>query len=208
MPITVQDRGSGNLLSISPLDLNRGNGLIELRGNGNQLVIEPPHAWGNPHIILDGNAQIRIGPQCVLSSVFVYAASGAQIKIGARTGFSGTTTLAAHEPSRIIVGEDCLFGSETHVLGSDMHSVVDRNSGRRLNPARDILISNRVWIGFRVVVLKGSTIGEGSVIGAGAVVSGEIPPHCAAAGNPARVVREAIIWDRALLPVNGDHSPG
>nr|WP_247877017.1 hypothetical protein [Azospirillum brasilense] len=82
-----------------------------------------------------------------------------------------------------------------------MHSIIDCASGQRINPARDIIISKKVWIGFRSIVLKGAQIGEGSIIGASAIVSGNIPAYCSAAGNPARVIREGVTWDKALLPV-------
>ena len=60
--------------------------------------------------------------------------------------------------------------------------------------AKPVHIGNNVWIGESVCVLPGVTIGDGSVIGAGSVVTRDIPPHCVAAGNPAKVIRQ---WDDA-----------
>ncbi len=57
-------------------------------------------------------------------------------------------------------------------------------------PTKPVIIEDGVWVGANAIVLKGSKIGKGSVIGAGSVVSGEIPPMCIAAGNPARVIKE------------------
>lgn len=57
---------------------------------------------------------------------------------------------------------------------------------------KPISIGKNVWIGESVCILPGVAIGDGSVIGAGSVVTTNIPAHCVAAGNPARVIRE---WD-------------
>lgn len=54
---------------------------------------------------------------------------------------------------------------------------------------RPVIIEDDVWIGRRVIILPGVTIGKGSVIGAGAVVPKSIPPFSVAAGNPAKVVK-------------------
>jgi acetyltransferase-like isoleucine patch superfamily enzyme len=50
---------------------------------------------------------------------------------------------------------------------------------------KEVKIGCNVWIGMNTLVLKGSVIGDNSIIGAGSTVTGEIPPNCIAAGNPA-----------------------
>ena len=51
-------------------------------------------------------------------------------------------------------------------------------------------LGENVFIGDRVMILKGVTIGAHSVVGAGSVVTSSIPSGVIAVGNPARVVRE------------------
>ena len=46
-----------------------------------------------------------------------------------------------------------------------------------------------VWIGTRVIILPGVTIGKGVIIGAGAIVTKDIPEYAIAVGNPARVIK-------------------
>lgn len=54
---------------------------------------------------------------------------------------------------------------------------------------KPITIGNDVWIGARVNIMAGVTIGDGCVIGAGSVVTKDIPPYSVAVGVPARVVK-------------------
>ena len=54
----------------------------------------------------------------------------------------------------------------------------------------DVVIGNRVWIGYRAIILPGITIGEGAVVGAGAVVTKDVEPFAIMAGNPARKIGE------------------
>jgi acetyltransferase-like isoleucine patch superfamily enzyme len=79
---------------------------------------------------------------------------------------------------------------------SDMHPIFDRASGQRLNPAQDIEIGDHVWLGTRVLVLKGARIGDGAIVGAGSIVSGTIAPNTLSLGSPARVIREDVVWTR------------
>jgi acetyltransferase-like isoleucine patch superfamily enzyme len=100
------------------------------------------------------------------------------------------------------VGERCLFSSGIHARTGDSHSVVDL-AGRRINPSRDIVIGDHVWVGMGATLLKGALVAESSVIAAQAVVTKQFPaPNVVIAGNPARVVREGVDWlvERIPLP--------
>lgn len=55
---------------------------------------------------------------------------------------------------------------------------------------RDIVIEDNVWLGDRVIVLGGVTIGEGAIIQAGSVVVSDIPRYAIAGGHPAKVFKQ------------------
>jgi acetyltransferase-like isoleucine patch superfamily enzyme len=55
---------------------------------------------------------------------------------------------------------------------------------------KKITICDRVWLGPRVIVLPGCTIGEGAVVGAGAVVTKNIEPFSLNVGIPAKKIGE------------------
>lgn len=57
---------------------------------------------------------------------------------------------------------------------------------------KDVKICQGVWLGQRVCVLPGVTIGAHSIIGANSVVTHDIPPYSIAVGAPARVVK---VWN-------------
>lgn len=69
-----------------------------------------------------------------------------------------------------------------------------RNAGWEY--ARPITVGDDVWFGAGVQVLPGVTVGSDCVIGAGSVVTGDIPAHSLAAGNPCRVLRPITEADR------------
>jgi virginiamycin A acetyltransferase len=50
-------------------------------------------------------------------------------------------------------------------------------------------IGNDVWIGMRVVIRSGVSIGDGAVVAAGTVVVRDVPPYAVVAGVPARIIR-------------------
>jgi acetyltransferase-like isoleucine patch superfamily enzyme len=86
---------------------------------------------------------------------------------------------------RIVFGDYVFVAHE--VVVADSAFVTPQHDGATMSP--EIVISNNVWIGARVIILGGVTIGEGSVIGAAAVVDFDVPPMSVVVGNPARVVK-------------------
>jgi acetyltransferase-like isoleucine patch superfamily enzyme len=110
---------------------------------------------------------------------------GACITIGDHSFINYGSSISAHK--RVAIGRHCLLGHYTLILDNNEH---DLHQHRMLPPSEPVVIEDHVWIGSRVCILPGVRIGQHSAIGAGSVVTRDIPAHCLAAGNPARVVRD------------------
>jgi maltose O-acetyltransferase len=84
----------------------------------------------------------------------------------------------------IRTGSNVSIGPEATILtlGHDPRSATFEDRGG------DVVIGDRVWIGYRAIVLPGVTIGESAVVGAGALVSKDVEPYAIVAGNPARKI--------------------
>ncbi|MBR1871098.1 MAG: sugar O-acetyltransferase [Kiritimatiellae bacterium] len=86
----------------------------------------------------------------------------------------------------IEIGDDVLIGPQTIIATLNHDPDPEKRGG--MIPKR-VKICDKVWLGARVTVCPGVTIGEGSIVGAGAVVTKDVPPRTVAAGVPAKVVK-------------------
>jgi acetyltransferase-like isoleucine patch superfamily enzyme len=185
------DIGALTDLPNSRLRLHNGNNRVRI-GDG----VRASSITGN----LTGGAELEIGANCSLGHVQVHIVGGARLLIGERCSFNGRINLFLHESSTLTIGPNCLFGGDVLITTSDMHSIVDTETGGRINWAEDIEVSERVWVGAHAAIFKGVRVGAGAVIGAYAVVTSDVPASCVAAGNPARVVRRDATWQPQLIP--------
>lgn len=94
----------------------------------------------------------------------------------------------------ITLGNGVFVARNVYITDSDHHALLDTEGNPRNLPA-PVRIGDHVWIGYGAVILKGVSIGDGAVIAAGSVVTRDIPARCLAAGVPARVIRENVIWN-------------
>ena len=79
-------------------------------------------------------------------------------------------------------GKDCLIISQNHNYDKGNSIPYDNTY-----ITKDVSIGDNVWLGDRVIVLGGVTIGEGAIIQAGSVVVSDIPKCAIAGGHPAKV---------------------
>ncbi len=198
MSLNIVDQGVNNTIAYAKGD-TRLHGKITVRGSGNRIAIGPGAGAYNLQLNLGSNCKVLIADHCTLGALFIHAAEKAEIVIGRETGVTGLVRLLLHEAGRIQIGAGCLLASDIDITVSDMHSIVDVESGKRLNPARDIVIEDRVWIGQRAMILKGSHIEAGSIVGAGSIVTGHVPANSMAVGVPAKVIKSSVTWDHRLL---------
>ena len=175
---------------------------IKVRGRNNQLVIGEGCEITNCEIRLYGNDNlIEIGSNVRYRAgkIYILAGQGCHVKIGADTTVE-KAFLLIDESSNIDIGRDCMLSTEIIIRTGDKHSILDANTGERLNPSRDVQVGDRVWIGRAVQVLKGSSLLPESVVAACSVVTKSFEEgNCVVAGVPAKIVKRGIRWDRDKL---------
>jgi acetyltransferase-like isoleucine patch superfamily enzyme len=93
-----------------------------------------------------------------------------------------------------------MFAYDIDVRTGDSHSILEIESGKRINYAADVRIGDHVWVASHVMILKGVNILDDCIIGAGSVVTRSVDEkNVIYAGNPARVVKKNISWSRERL---------
>jgi maltose O-acetyltransferase len=111
------------------------------------------------------------------------------ITIGKNTFINQGCILWAAPSSKIIIGDDVLFGPRVTVIASN-HGTSLQNIVR-LNPWKDadITIGNDVWLGANSTILAGVTIGNGAIIGANSVVTKNVEENAIVGGVPAKLIK-------------------
>jgi acetyltransferase-like isoleucine patch superfamily enzyme len=105
--------------------------------------------------------------------------------LGSNVNFNGLTVTGG---GRVTIGDnfhsgpDCLLICQNHNF--DAGSAIPYDNTYIY---KDISISDNVWLGSRVIILGGISIGEGAIIQAGSCVVNDIPPYAIAGGHPAKV---------------------
>lgn len=129
------------------------------------------------------------------------------LTIGDYTFIGRSRIFAAH---KVDIGKGVLISDNVVIMDSNLHQISSTKraliseawaNGQFPDvytgiPYARVVISDNVWIGANVVVLKGISIGEGAIVGAGSVVTKNVPPYTIVAGNPARVIREIPLDER------------
>lgn len=114
----------------------------------------------------------------------------------------------------ITIGSDCHIGAFNHITcvnrieigdgfvsgkwvtitdnahgGSDVDTINKPVSQRQIISKGPVIIGRNVWLGDKVSILPGVTIGEGVIVGANSVVCKDVPPFCVVGGNPAKIIK-------------------
>lgn len=85
----------------------------------------------------------------------------------------------------VMMGPDVVILTNSHNFG---RTDIPMNAQGHAAPKK-VSIGNDVWIGTRVIILPGVTVGNGVIIGAGAVVTKDIPDMAVVGGCPAKLIK-------------------
>jgi len=203
VPVRLLNNGN-NRIQIAQDFLDNSDGTITINGDGSHVLIgDGANAFERMSLTCGPSSTVHIGHGVRLASVQIYVCPHSKLLIGHHSAFANEGQIFVHETKPITIGHNCLISEGVNFWVSDAHSIIDLESGRRINPSRPIHVGHRVWLGRNVSVFKGAHIGDGAIIGAQSLVSGVIPGNTLAYGSPARVVRENVSWDINLMPDDG-----
>ncbi|HEY4111800.1 acyltransferase [Puia sp.] len=178
----------GNTLEVSGSEFQRSR--IEVRGAANTVRIESSALSRAAITITGSNNRLILEPGVNLRSATIHLrGNGCLIHIGGGTTFGGVRIVNAGEANSLTIGKDCLFADHIEIWAGDSHPIYD-NADRLINPAEPIRIGDKVWVGSRVIILKGVTIGDGSIVGMGSLVVNDVPAKAISVGNPNRTVKD------------------
>lgn len=151
---------------------------------GKESLIATPYYGDYKNVII--GPRTYIGPRACLSAT------------NAKIIFKGHTS----------VGEDLSIhtGNHARIVGMFHNDITEANKPEGYD--KEVVIEEDVWIGSRVTILMGVTVGRGSTIAAGAVVSKDVPPYSIVGGVPAKFIKfqwtidEIIEHEAKLYPEN------
>ena len=126
-----------------------------------------------------------------------------EIEVG-EFSYNSKMLVRGHPEAKLIVGKFCSFAPELVIFLGDEHRTdtittypfgmghKDVFGNAVVCPARtkgNVVIGNDVWIGYRVTIMSGVTIGDGAVIAANSHVVKDVKPYEVVGGNPARHIK-------------------
>lgn len=130
-------------------------------------------------LIIEGKFGFMYGADIILFP-------GAKLKLGKGSFINSDCKIRCHK--EISIGEGCAISHDFTIMDSDAHVIEEQEK------TKPVSIGNHVWIGTRVTVLKGVTIGNDVVVAAGTVVNRDVPDGCLVAGVPCKIVKRNIKW--------------
>lgn len=134
----------------------------------------------NSTVIIGNNVKIGEG-------VYIKVKERAKLIIGDNVHINQATRLSSN--LAIEIGDDTLIAPYCNVLDHNHMYDLKTPVSSKLFDNAGIIIGKGVWLGVRVQVNKGVTIGNFSVVGANAVVTKDIPEATVFGGIPAKKLK-------------------
>lgn len=175
---------------------------IKIKGEKNSVFVHENVKIRNCEIIVNGYKNtIIFHKNCDINNSRIFVDNvGGNVTIGRDTSIGGAM-IVSFEPYDISIGDDCMLSYGIEIRNTDSHKIISLDNGEWINKGKEVYIGDHVWISADCKILKGSYIDKNSVIGANSLVSGKIPSNVIAIGQPAKIIKENISWNReSVIP--------
>lgn len=143
-------------------------------------------------IIVRGGKLLFCGDAHIGRGSNIYIEGKASLQLGANFAISACTSILCYKG--IIIGRDVQFSWDCLLMDSDTHLIYS-TEGAIANKPNEIVLGDKVWVGCKTTILKGSKIPNNCVIGAGSLLTGDgYQPNSLIAGSPARTIHKIGGW--------------
>lgn len=203
--LCIKVTGKGNKIIIAENFVTEGPLKIEIVGDDNKIELGeylrvlstkyPPARMPTKISIRGNRCVVLIGKQCKFDTAIISCRDdGSSIKIGEHLDSQRDLFIDSMEGRSIQIGNDVLLAYSVELRNNDGHSILDETE-KRLNPSKDVLIGDRVWIGQGALILKSAVVPSDSVVAAHSVVTKTFDKSgVILAGTPAKIIKQNIHW--------------
>lgn len=164
-------------------------GMIKI-GYGSVGIFDPKRSrtiWQvSGNVTFNGSCNIGHGSKISVNN-------NGTLVLGNKFSISAESSIVCNK--KISFGNDCLLSWDILIMDTDFHKILD-NANEIINKDEEISIGNKVWIGCRCTILKGTHIKDNAVIGANSCLAGKLVNGCnqIIGGNPPKILRQEIHW--------------
>lgn len=137
-----------------------------------------------------GNRGLELGSGVYIGRNSIVYTKGGRIRLGDNVNLSSNCQVFSSNDLEI--GDGTMVGAYSYILSGgeyDVHSPVPFAEQSGMETKGPLRIGNNCWLGARVTVLDGVSVGEHSVLAAGAVVTTSFPEGSVIGGVPARALK-------------------
>lgn len=197
----------------------------KIKGANNQVLVSRGTKFKGSRIEIYGsNNRVEIGEFCDLNNFKIYIAGDnntivissyvifnkggmvwvedqyCTLHVGKNSTFEDVHLALTESGSKISIGEDCMFANDIDIRTGDSHSLLDYNSKKRINYAKDVFIGNHVWVGAHCSILKGVILANDVIVATRSLVNKTFTDeHVLIGGSPAKVLKNDITWKKERI---------
>lgn len=188
-----------NSLNIESEDIKNLD--LKINGINNKIIIKNNVKLRNLNIQLSGNNNVfKIERDSFIqNSSFTIEGNNNITDFGYENNIYGIRVWQIENNKSISIGNNCMFAYNIEIRNTDGHPIYDLNTGERINPNKDIIIKDRVWIGQGAKILKGVTIESDNVIGLGSLITKSILNKNSIVVGNNKTVRKNIVWKKDFI---------
>ena len=178
---------------------NLRNSKVTFTGKNNILFCEDNINIVNSSIQFHGNDCVVY--LCYTKSSYaldLHVFQNSLVYIGRDNKLSPTIHINVQEHQNLIIGDDCIIGSNCNMRTSDAHIMYDANTKKRVNHSSSVFIGDHVWLAHQVYIEMGVHIGSGAILNnnSHAYKYSSLKSNVLYTGNPAKPVKKDVFFTK------------